>query len=195
MGPLLDCARAHASEGEIIESLQQVFGDYARDPRLLTGLIRRTDRLRFRTADSASQPSKSTMKPRRHGDQVRHRRELFVGSLVVILASVTALAFASERIKAEQAAFYVPSAGRCTPSRLNRSAILPDSPIAVTPLPDSYDSLPRTQISFLGAPASELSKVVVYGSSSGNHTGSLRAYSQGDGASFVPPSPSRPGSG
>jgi methylmalonyl-CoA mutase N-terminal domain/subunit len=32
MGPLLDCARAHASEGEIIASLQEVFGDYAETP-------------------------------------------------------------------------------------------------------------------------------------------------------------------
>jgi methylmalonyl-CoA mutase N-terminal domain/subunit len=32
MEPLLDCARAHASEGEIIQSLQQVFGDYSETP-------------------------------------------------------------------------------------------------------------------------------------------------------------------
>ncbi len=32
MEPLLTCARAHASEGEIIESLQQVFGDYTEMP-------------------------------------------------------------------------------------------------------------------------------------------------------------------
>ena len=32
MEPLLDCARAHASEGEIIASLQQVFGDYSETP-------------------------------------------------------------------------------------------------------------------------------------------------------------------
>jgi methylmalonyl-CoA mutase N-terminal domain/subunit len=32
MEPLLDCARARASEGEIIESLQQVFGDYTETP-------------------------------------------------------------------------------------------------------------------------------------------------------------------
>jgi len=32
MEPLMDCARAHASEGEIVESLQQVFGDYAETP-------------------------------------------------------------------------------------------------------------------------------------------------------------------
>jgi methylmalonyl-CoA mutase N-terminal domain/subunit len=32
MEPLLDCARAHASEGEIVESLQQVFGTYTETP-------------------------------------------------------------------------------------------------------------------------------------------------------------------
>ncbi|HEY2217567.1 MAG TPA: methylmalonyl-CoA mutase family protein [Solirubrobacteraceae bacterium] len=32
MEPLLACARVHASEGEIIESLQQVFGDYTETP-------------------------------------------------------------------------------------------------------------------------------------------------------------------
>jgi len=32
MEPLLECARAHASEGEIVESLQQVFGDYRETP-------------------------------------------------------------------------------------------------------------------------------------------------------------------
>jgi methylmalonyl-CoA mutase N-terminal domain/subunit len=32
MEPLLACARTHASEGEIVESLQQVFGDYTETP-------------------------------------------------------------------------------------------------------------------------------------------------------------------
>jgi methylmalonyl-CoA mutase N-terminal domain/subunit len=32
MEPLLDCARAHASEGEIVETLQQVFGSYREAP-------------------------------------------------------------------------------------------------------------------------------------------------------------------
>jgi len=32
MQPLIACARAHASEGEIVSSLQQVFGDYAETP-------------------------------------------------------------------------------------------------------------------------------------------------------------------
>jgi methylmalonyl-CoA mutase N-terminal domain/subunit len=32
MEPLLDCARAHASEGEIVEALQEVFGTYRETP-------------------------------------------------------------------------------------------------------------------------------------------------------------------
>jgi methylmalonyl-CoA mutase N-terminal domain/subunit len=32
MEPLIACARVHATEGEIVESLQQVFGDYAETP-------------------------------------------------------------------------------------------------------------------------------------------------------------------
>ncbi|MEA2149118.1 MAG: methylmalonyl-CoA mutase, N-terminal domain, partial [Solirubrobacteraceae bacterium] len=32
MEPLLDCARVHASEGEIVESLQTVFGTYTETP-------------------------------------------------------------------------------------------------------------------------------------------------------------------
>ncbi|HEX3510473.1 MAG TPA: methylmalonyl-CoA mutase family protein [Solirubrobacteraceae bacterium] len=32
MDPLIECARANATEGEIVESLQQVFGDYAETP-------------------------------------------------------------------------------------------------------------------------------------------------------------------
>jgi methylmalonyl-CoA mutase N-terminal domain/subunit len=32
MEPLLHCARAHASEGEIVQALQQVFGSYTETP-------------------------------------------------------------------------------------------------------------------------------------------------------------------
>jgi len=32
MEPLLDCARAHATEGEIVQSLQGVFGTYTETP-------------------------------------------------------------------------------------------------------------------------------------------------------------------
>jgi methylmalonyl-CoA mutase N-terminal domain/subunit len=32
MDPLIECARVHTTEGEIVESLQQVFGDYSETP-------------------------------------------------------------------------------------------------------------------------------------------------------------------
>jgi Arylsulfotransferase (ASST) len=121
--------------------------------------------------------------------RTRHRRLLLIGSMIVVLSSLTTLALASRRIADEQAAFAAPSAGRCVPSTLNRSAVLPGTSLAVTPLPDSYDALPRTQISLLGAPPSALTNVSVKGSISGKHDGRLRAYSQGDGASFVPDAP------
>jgi hypothetical protein len=119
----------------------------------------------------------------------RHRRLLLVGSLIVVLSSLTALAFASQRIKAEEAAFALPAAGRCVPTTLNRSAVLGGTSLAVTPLPDSYDALPRTQISLLGVAPASLSGIDVRGSESGRHGGRLRAYSQGDGASFLPSAP------
>jgi hypothetical protein len=116
----------------------------------------------------------------------RLRKALICAGVVVVLSSATALAFASKRIAAEQAAFRAPPAGRCTPSTLNRSAVLPGLSLAVSPLPDSYDASPHTQISLLGAPAGALSDVSVSGSHTGKHSGRLEAYSQGDGASFVP---------
>jgi Arylsulfotransferase (ASST) len=108
------------------------------------------------------------------------------------LSTVT-LAFASRRIAAEDAAYRAPAGPRCVPSQLNRSAVLPGTSVAVSPLPGSYAASPRTQISLLGAPSSALSAVSASGSSSGSHPGRLRVYSQGDGASFVPARPFDPG--
>lgn len=80
-------------------------------------------------------------------------------------------------------------APRCTPSRLNRSAVLPGTPLSVSPLPGTMVAEPSSQISLLGVPADEISAVRVTGSRSGPHAGRLIAYSQGDGASFVPQRP------
>ncbi len=128
-----------------------------------------------------------------HDRHMRLRRVLLCGALLVVLSSATTLALASRRITAEQAAYSAPSAGRCTPSTLNRSAVLNGTTLAVSPLPDSFDASARTQISLLGAPASAISDVHVSGSHSGSHRGHLLAYSQGDGASFVPSKPFDPG--
>lgn len=77
----------------------------------------------------------------------------------------------------------------CVPAKLNVSAALAGNQVTVSPGPETRDASPTTQISLLGAPAGELSKVIVQGSRSGAHAGRLLAYSQGDGASFVPSKP------
>ena len=81
------------------------------------------------------------------------------------------------------------AAPRCTPPRLNISAALAGSQVTVSPGPETRDASAATQISLLGVPAQELSGVTVVGSRSGRHPGRLLAYSQGDGASFVPSRP------
>jgi hypothetical protein len=77
----------------------------------------------------------------------------------------------------------------CLPASVQISAQLPGSHLDISPAPDSVTADPRTQLSFLGAPAGEIRVLSVSGSSSGSHPGALHAYSQGDGASFVPASP------
>jgi hypothetical protein len=127
---------------------------------------------------------------------VRHhglRNALPAAGALIALSSAAALALGSERIVAEQAAYRAPAAGRCAPTALNRSALLPGTPLSVSPLPDSYSASAGTQISLLGAPAAAIGDVRVRGSITGKHSGRLRAYSQGDGASFVLAKPFRPG--
>ena len=145
-----------------------------------------------------AEPCPATM-PDNHDDDTnppnshRLRKFLICAGALVVLSSATTLAFASKRIVAEQAAFRAPSAPRCFPSTLNRSAVLPGTSLAVSPLPDSYDASTDTQISLLGAPADALSDISVSGSQTHKHNGHLKAYSQGDGASFVTSKPFRSG--
>jgi hypothetical protein len=77
----------------------------------------------------------------------------------------------------------------CVPASLNVSAALAGERVTVSPGPDTRDASAETQISMLGVPAGELADVTVTGSQSGPHRGRLLAYSQGDGASFVPERP------
>ncbi|MGA2758163.1 MAG: arylsulfotransferase family protein [Solirubrobacteraceae bacterium] len=77
----------------------------------------------------------------------------------------------------------------CAPATLDASDQLPGTPLEVTPAPGALDAMPQTQLSFLGAPAAQLSALLVSGSVSGVHAGRLEAYSQGDGASFLPQAP------
>jgi hypothetical protein len=75
------------------------------------------------------------------------------------------------------------SSGALTPTADVSST---SSAVTVSPLPGTPDASPATQISFLGGAGTKVSDVHVVGSHSGNHGGSLRAYSTGTGESFVP---------
>ncbi|HLH13154.1 MAG TPA: arylsulfotransferase family protein [Solirubrobacteraceae bacterium] len=77
----------------------------------------------------------------------------------------------------------------CLQTTAAQSARLPGTAVEVSPEPQSTTANPDTQISFLGASAADVRDVSVVGARSGRHGGSLRAYSQGDGASFVPAEP------
>jgi Arylsulfotransferase (ASST) len=81
------------------------------------------------------------------------------------------------------------AAPACAPSTLNGSAALAGGAVTVSPAPETMDASYRSQISFLGVPAAEITNVEVVGSRSGSHPGRLAAYSQGDGASFLPSAP------
>ncbi len=105
-------------------------------------------------------------------------------------ASVAAAVFAAVAfgivVPASRATTTAPS---CVPSTLNASAALAGGAVTVTPAPDTLDASYLTQISFLGPPSAEITDVKVSGSHSGAHSGRLLAYSQGDGASFLPTKP------
>jgi hypothetical protein len=77
----------------------------------------------------------------------------------------------------------------CLPSTIDHSAKLAGVPVDVSPAPETDTANPATQISFLGVPGARIHVISVVGEQSGSHTGRLEAYSQGDGASFVPDKP------
>ena len=58
--------------------------------------------------------------------------------------------------------------------------------VYVFPSPGSHFASPQAQIAFRGIPASQLGTITVTGSSSGVHTGTVMADSDGDGGSFLP---------
>jgi len=77
----------------------------------------------------------------------------------------------------------------CLPRALNVSRALAGGVLSVSPTPDSADASHLTQLSFVGVPAAAIQRLRVSGSRSGAHPGRLAAYSQGDGASFLPARP------
>ena len=112
--------------------------------------------------------------------------------MLILAASIVGVTYAAKRIIAANAGYSSSSGPHCQPATLNRSAVLPGTSISVSPLPDSLDASPRTQIGLLGEPVGALSHVSVNGSHTGVHAGRLVGYSQHDGASFVPTRPFSP---
>ena len=122
-----------------------------------------------------------------------HRRRPVVRALLVGVASALGLAvLVSGCVGASATGTSAASPVSCVPSALNVSAALAGARVTVSPAPDTRDASRATQISFLGGVGNtdlKLSHIVVVGSRSGAHVGRLLAYSQGDGASFVPTRP------
>jgi hypothetical protein len=74
----------------------------------------------------------------------------------------------------------------CLPAAARATTTAPAAPsVTISPLSGTREASPKTQISFLGAPANEITDVNVVGSQSGSHSGKLEAYGASPGASFV----------
>jgi Arylsulfotransferase (ASST) len=138
-------------------------------------------------------PGSASARPSADPAGRRLRRGLVGGGVVVLALGAGTLVPAIGRIQRENAPYSGPDAARCIPRQLNRTAALPGTGLAVSPLPDSYDAAPATQISMVGVPSDEIADVSVTGSLTGDHRGRLVPYSQGDGASFVPEASFQPG--
>jgi hypothetical protein len=138
-----------------------------------------------------SSPRHSSSDSRAHHRQVRSRtRTVLLGlGVLALLAGIAALVAEAASPPARIAASRPTASPSCVPAHLNVSAALAGEHVTVSPEPDSLDASATTQISFLGVPIGELADVSVSGSRTGVHIGRLQAYSQGDGASFLPARP------
>ncbi len=108
---------------------------------------------------------------------------------VAIRASAAAFLASIALCVAAANTFAATAAPACAPATLNTSAALAGGAVTVSPAPDTLDASHLTQISFVGVPAAEVVDVSVIGARSGRHSGRLAAYSQDDGASFLPSKP------
>jgi hypothetical protein len=122
------------------------------------------------------------------------RNVLIILAIAALVWGVLAIALDSPSLKLGSESGTTTTASNhvspsCLPTTLQHSAALPGTGVDVSPAPATDTANPDTQISFLGAPAAEIHGVAVVGAHSGEHAGRLRAYSQGDGASFLPDTP------
>ncbi len=114
-------------------------------------------------------------------------------ALALLAAAIVAVLFATGALSGSTKGTAEAAAPECLPSTLDHDARLPGTTLSVSPAPNTTTASPQTQISFLGAPAGEIREVSVRGARSGPHPGTIKPYSQGDGASFMPETPFQPG--
>lgn len=67
------------------------------------------------------------------------------------------------------------------------------APVSVYPSPGTSFNEPGVQITFRGVPANQIGNVTVVGSATGTHAGQIAPDSDGDGGSFLPAQPFKPG--
>jgi hypothetical protein len=117
-----------------------------------------------------------------------HRNVLIILGVAALAWGVLAIALGSPslRLLSGTSSGVSPS---CLPATLEHTAALSGAGVDVSPGPGTDTANPNTQVSFLGVPAREMHQVSVVGQRSGRHSGRLRDYSQGDGASFAPDTP------
>jgi hypothetical protein len=141
----------------------------------------------------------SDLGTRAHGSRLgavhsfMRRNVLLIIAVVVLVWGVLAIVLDSPSLKLSGSGSGSSNASVaspvCLPNTLEHTAALAGTGVDVSPAPETDSASPDTQISFLGAPAAEIRDVSVLGNRSGQHAGSLRGYSQGDGASFAPAKP------
>ena len=119
------------------------------------------------------------------------RRNVYIAlGAVVLVWAVLAVSLGSPSLRLGSGSSTASvSSPTCLSTTLGDTAVLPGTSVEVSPAPEAQSANPRTQISFLGAPAAQISGVSVVGAHSGPHPGRLHGYSQGDGASFSPETP------
>jgi hypothetical protein len=118
------------------------------------------------------------------------RRNLLIILGVAALAwGVLALALDSPSLKLLAGSSAPGPSPACLPATIAHTATLPGTEVSVSPAPQADTANAHTQISFMGVPSREISQVSAVGERSGSHAGRLTAYSQGDGASFIPDTP------
>ena len=119
-----------------------------------------------------------------------NRKGLVVLLVAVVAWVVVAVVLSSGTLSgAHTVALPSGASPTCLPATLNHSAALGGTPVDVSPAPDTDTANPRTQISFLGTPVTNIQDVSVEGSRTGYHYGHVYGYFQGDGGSFVPDKP------